>query len=258
MTEPVQTTGQVASGPETTTAQTPASVPGQSDTGSQTTAPGSVETEPFFNPDSIKGKPELEAAYKQMQSAFTKRMQSVASNRHKIEAYERFEKDPLGTLTAIAQQYGYALNKPQESKPEEFQPQTWNDVIGKAKNEARAEVLKELEPVINQVRDIRKQSIEQNLNDIDPQWRLYEDHMAENLKRHPSLVTDPATLYRISVPVEIQEKMAMQKALAQIEGKKANQIPGGSVTTKTPQPKLPGKMSFDEAAAHAKAQLGLQ
>lgn len=255
MTEPAAISGQTPTGPETTTVSAPAEQPGKSVDNTQTSQTAPVVEDSFFDPKSIEGKPELQAAYKQMQSAWTKKMQSVSSNAKKIEAYDRFEKDPHGTLKAYAKQLGIEIPEP---KKQEFQPQTWDDVTAKSKEEAKAEVLKELEPYLNEVKAIKRQSIENQLSSIDPQWQLYEDQMSENLQRHPSLVSDPATLYRISVPVEVQEQRAMKKALETINGKKETTPSGGSKTPKEPSTKPSGPLTWEQSVAIAKEKLASQ
>lgn len=252
MPEPAAISGQAPTGTETTTVSAPVEQPGKSVDSTQTSQSAPVAEDSFFDPKSIEGKPELQAAYKQMQSAWTKKMQSVSSNKHKLEAYDRFEKDPHGTLKAYAKQLGIEIAEPAK---QEFKPETWDDVIKKTKDEARAELLKELDPVISQVRDIRKQSIEKQLSDIDPQWQLYEEQMSEMLQAHPSLVTDPAKLYEISLPAEVREQRAMKKALEILNSKKETTPSGGSTTPKTPSTKPSGPLTWEQSIAHAKAEL---
>src|SRR5688572_9913001 len=100
MTEPAAISGQATTGTDGSTVTAPAEQPGKSVDSTQTSVMAPVAEDSFFDPKSIEGKPELQAAYKQMQSAWTKKMQSVSSNKHKLEAYDRFEKDPVGTLRA--------------------------------------------------------------------------------------------------------------------------------------------------------------
>ncbi len=253
MPEPAAINGQVDTGAVTPTVTTPVEQPGKSVDNTQTSQSAPVVEDSFFDPKSIEGKPELQSAYKQMQSAWTKKMQSVSANKHKQEAWERIEKDPHGALRELAKSLGVEI--PEATKQEEFKPQSWEDVIKKSEESARAKVLKELEPVISQVRDIRKQSIEKQLSDLDPQWQLYEDQMSENLQRHPSLVSDPAMLYRMSVPTEVQEQRAMKKALEALNGKKETTPSGGSTTPKTPSTKPSGPLTWEQSIAHAKAEL---
>lgn len=255
MTEPAAISGQTPTGSDTTTVSAPAEQPGKSVDNTQTSQSAPVVEDSFFDPKSIEGKPELQAAYKQMQSAWTKKMQSVSANKHKLDQYERFEKDPHGAVKALAQQYGYKLEEP---KKQEFQPQTWDDVINKTKEETRAEVAREFEPFVNEVRAIKRQSIENQLSSIDPQWQLYEDQMSENLQKHPSLVSDPATLYRISVPPQVQEQRAMKKALETINGKKETTPSGGSKTPKTPSTQPSGPLTWEQSVAIAKEKLASQ
>lgn len=252
MPEPAAIGGQVETGPETTTVTTSAEQPGKSVDNTQTSQSAPVVEDSFFDPKSIDGKPELQAAYKQMQSAFTKKMQSFSSNKHKLDAYDRFEKDPQGAIKEIAKRLGIEIPEP---KKQEFQPQTWDDVINKTKEETRAEVAREFEPFVNEVRSIKRQAIEKQLTDLDPNWQLYEDQMSEMLQAHPSLVKDPAKLYELSVPAEVKEQRAMKKALEILNGKKETTPSGGSKTPKEPSTKPSGPLTWEQSIAHAKAEL---
>jgi hypothetical protein len=254
MTEPAATNGQAPTGAVEPTVTAPIEQPGKSVDSTQTSVTAPVAEDSFFDPKEIIGTP-AEKAYKQMQANYTKKMQSLSANKHKLDAYDRFEKDPHGTLKAYAKQLGIEISEP---KKQEFQPQTWDEVTEKSKADAKAEVLQELKPYLDQVREIKKQSIEKQLSDIDPQWQLYEDSMSENLQKHPSLVGDPAMLYRMSVPPEVQEQRAYKKALESINGKKETTPSGGSMTPKTPSTQPSGPLNWEQSVAIAKEKLAAQ
>jgi len=212
--------------------------------------------ESFFDPTSIAGKPELEAAYKQMQSSYTKRMQDMAKHRPKIEAYDRFEKDPMGVMQEVARQYGWNLVQGNaEDQSKEWTPQSWDDVMAKAKQE----VLKEMRPVFNEVKTLKKQNIEARLDSQYPDWRTYEDAMMAKLQAHPSLVEDPDALYRLAVPSEIWEARATKAAMQRIKGASDNaQVSGGSTTTKQTTQEPTGPVSFDQAVEIARKRVAAQ
>ena len=114
-------------------------------------------------------------------------------------------------------------------------------------------------PMLQEVQAMKKQGIEQQLNEIDPTWRQYEDKMMASLKTHPTLSNDAALLYKMSVPSEVAESRATQKALSKLEGKaQAAQASGGSSTTKQPKKELSENASFDESVKFAKEQLADQ
>ena len=265
MTEPGQTEGQAGSGLEGATVAAPGGAEGQSVTEGQTTGSGPDTTaeDSFFDPSSIKGTP-LEPAYKQMQAAYTKKSQGFAANRQKIEAYEQFERNPQGTLQQLAQAYGFQLVQRGQQQNgtntnEKWEPQTWDDVMSRAKQEAKADVMKELQPVLgpvfDEVKKLRKSNIENSLDDIDPQWRLYEDDMARSLDQHPTLALDPERLYRMSVPQEVIMAKATKQALEKLQGRtNTAQVSGGSTTTKQSSQVRTAK-TFAEAVELAKAQL---
>lgn len=216
----------------------------------------------FFDPKSIEGKPELQAAYKQMQAAFTKKMQHIAKGREKITAYESFEADPIGTMQAMAKRMGYNLTPAQAAaqvaaatgtgEPEEFK--SWGEVRDWIKRDLMGEIKQQLAPVFEGVQKVTATNIEKQLNEIDPNWRMYEDEMKSTLQAHPTMVKDVAQLYRLSVPEEVLQSRATQAALKKLEEKgKAAQVHGSTTAPKT-QPALKKAASFDEAVEIAREQ----
>lgn len=253
MAEPGVTGGQVAPESVGTTGNAPEGNAGTSVGTVQTTGngPDASAMESFFDPTSITGKPELEAAYKQMQGSYTKRMQEMAKHRPKIEAYERFEQDPIGTLRQLAGQYGYQFVQAGENQPKDWNPQSWDDVMAKAKQE----VMKEMQPVFNEVKTLKKQNIETYLDTNHSDWRTYEDSMMENLRAHPTLVQDPDRLYRMSVPPEVLEAKAIAKAMQKLKGSQDHaQVSGGATSKQTVQAPT-GPLTFDQAVEVAKQRL---
>lgn len=270
-----QTAGPVASesaqagGPAsepTTQATAPDSTAGQPDapTGQSTTDPENS----FFDPRELDGKPELQAAYKGMQKAFTKRMQELSQHRQKIQAYDDFSRDPVGMLQRLAQQHGYhltpaqaqaAINQQQQAA-EQWEPKTWDEVIDRAEKRAEERLMQRMQPIMRELQTQKKSSIERELSEIDPAWQQYEDSMRDNLSRHPSLATDPAMLYRMSVPPEVIESRAVSKALKKMEAKgKSAQVQGNSQTPKQSSGMEPdGPIPFAKAVELAKARLAEQ
>jgi hypothetical protein len=228
---------------------------------------GPEPEESFFDPASIKDKPELMAAYKQMQAAFTRKTQQIKEQRNKIDAYDNFSKDPVGNMQKMAQQMGFQLTRAQaaqalqdqaQTQQQEWQPQTWDEVIAKAKGAAKEEVLQELQPMIQQLTQMRSQGIEKMLDDSVPDWRTYEDEMMGTLKDHPTLVHDPIKLYRLSVPDEVWQSRATQQAMAKLQKKaESAKVAGGSTTHKKPSTTLEAS-SFEDAVAKARAHLAEQ
>jgi hypothetical protein len=223
------------------------------------------ESEPSFF-DIKQLAPELLPAYKQMQGAFTKRMQEASAHRQKIEAYDAFMADPVGNLMEMSKRYGLNVGpvggqpqgQPQQT-PQDLQtwePQSWKEVIDFAKTEAKRELMTELQPMLGQVQQMRAQTIETQLNEIDPAWRTHEDAMRKTLQKHPTMVNDVAELYKLSVPNEVLEARATQAALARFEKKaQASKVATSSGTSKsTVMAPKKGVMSFDEAVEAAKEQ----
>lgn len=221
--------------------------------------------ESFFDPKDLD--PSLMPAYKNMQRAFSKKMEGISKDRQKLDAYNQFEADPVGTMQRMASRMGYKLTRAEAAEAltagteqtKEWNPQSWNEVMEKFTGVAKEKILSELSPILNQVQELRKTNIEKLLDDSCPDWRTYEDEMKGNIQKHPSLVNDPVTLYRISVPSEVLESKAMQQALAKLEKKvKGSEVSGTSKTTKHQAAGFGEVKSFQDAVEAAKRKLSEQ
>ena len=262
MAEPTPASGQATTAePSGTTAAAPqSSGGGQSANPGQTTSngPDSGHTESFFDPKDLEGKPELQAAYKQMQSKWTKELQKFKQSKSKVDAYDAFIKDPAGTMQQLAQQYGYQLvQRGQDAKPDDFKPQTWDDVLTQAEKRAHQKIMKELDPMLGEIRNMKQQNVEQYLDNHFSDWRTYEDDMLETLQAHPSLANDPDKLYRLSVPNEVWEARATKRAMEKLRASSENGQVSGANTTRTPTTDdgPPKGGSINDHVAYAKEQL---
>lgn len=251
MTETEGTEGQPGEGTqatETTGAGTEGDT-GQSVGDAQTTQTGTeASPESFFDPQNI---PEgLEKPYKDMQSAFSKKMSGFKDQQSKVDAYDAFQSNPQAYIQQLAQQYGMSIVNGE--KPDgEWNPQNWDEVMEKAEER----VMQRLSP---QMKKLQQTQLEKTLDDNCPDWRLYEDKMMTTLKTHPTLVSDPETLYRMSVPPEILESRATQAALKKLQEKgESAQVSGGSKTTKSAT-KPNRANSFNDAVKNAKAIIAAQ
>lgn len=231
-----------------------------------TTEGGGTQAPPedsFFDPRDIQDKPELMAGYKNMQRAFSKKMEGIKSMQQKIDAYDAFYSNPQQQIQQILTQWGMQMvpngqQGQQNANPDEnYQPQSWQDAFDKGAEIAEQRIMQKLAPFLNQFQDLRQSTIESQLSEIDPGWQQYENAMKGNLQKHPSLANDPVNLYRLSVPAEVLESRATQAALRKLEAQKqSSNVSGGSTTTKTPKGGLPDKpVSFDEAVSAAKKVL---
>lgn len=215
-------------------------------------APANQALESFFDPNSIKGKPELESAYKQMQSAFTKRMQETAQHRTKIDAYDQFQRNPVQTMQQYAAALGYKLVQGGEEAPKDWNPQSWDDVMA----EAEKRVLRKMEPVYNEMRNLKKNSVETYLDTNYTDWRTYEDDMLKTLQTHPSLANDPDALYRLAVPSQVWESRAMKTAMEKLRKTgEAGSVQGSNKSARPTNPTPKGPLSFDQAVEVARQRV---
>ena len=230
---------------------------GQIDSGQgQAPAPIIPDEPTFFDPNQLPE--ELKPAYKQMQSAFTKKMQGISGDRQKIDAYNNFMADPIGQMQNVAKQYGYsltraeaaqAINQGQQAQGQQWEPQSWDDVMARAKQETREEIMRELQPLIGNVQKVTATNIERQLSEIDPNWAAYQDEMRANLQQFPNLVNDVGKLYKISVPDEVLHSRAVQEALTKFQSKTGQARISGSSKTSHSEPAPPDitKMTDREA-----------
>lgn len=239
-----------------------------------TTTGGQPTEEHFFDPAEFDrltaslpddAKSQIIALQKQLQGSYTKKTQAIADNRKKIEAYNAFAQDPVSYIKQAAKQYGLNLtpattteNAAKSWTPESGDPESWNDVVGFLLEKINGNLSEQIKPMVNEFQTIKKQTIETQLSEIDPTWTQYEDEMMATLKEHPTMAHDPAKLYQMSVPAEVLESRATQRALKKLEAKtKAANVGGTSTTTqKTNQDDMPkGKMSFADSVKWAKQKL---
>jgi len=260
--EPQETEGQVAAtDPAGTTDATPGGAEGQSVSPDQTTGdgPDTGAGESFFDPKSIEHSPELMQAYKQMQGKFTQGQQSIRESQQKIETYDAAMRDPVGTARQLAQQYGMTLVEGQPQTTEEFSPKSWDDVVSHIRTQVQAEMAQQYEPLVGEVKNLKQQNIEQYLDNKYTDWRTYESEMIGTLQKHPSMAHDPDALYRMSLPTDVLEARATERALARLKGgADSGAIPGASKATQVTSQKPSGALSFDDAVKYAKDQLRAQ
>jgi hypothetical protein len=241
------------------------------DAGTTGQTPGTQQPDEdtFFDPKELD--PKLIPAYKNLQKAWTKKTEALAKDRAKVDAYNNFERDPIGTMQNMAARMGYRLTPAQAAAaaaeaqagavPDNWEPKTWGEVISKMGEmlspQIKQGLMKELSPILSEVTELRKSNIEKMLDDNVPDWRQYEDQMKDTLRTHPTLVSDPVKLYRLSVPEEVLESRATQKALAKLESKvKGAGSPGTSTTTRHQATNIGDKaMTFQQAVEFAKADL---
>jgi hypothetical protein len=248
-------TGPVEAAPDGITAQAP-------DVAVEPATEPTTPTEPvFFDAESLPD--ELKGRYGEMQSSYTQKMQDLGKQRKALEQtqalVDAYQRDPIGTLQQLAAQSGVQVVQPgqqQTNEPQEpWQPQTWDDVSERTVSQAKQEILQELAPHFDQLRDIQASSVETQLDGLDPMWRQYEDKMTELVNKHPSLANDIPALYDLSVPQDVREAKATQRALAKLKAQGNSAQPAGSSTrTTTTAPATPVS-NFDEAVAAARQKL---
>ena len=240
-------------GGESTVVETAGESTGQSEAPTQTTGNGTEQVgESFYDYESIRGKPELEAQYKEMQRAFGEKNETVKAGADKIRQFDQFMANPVETMRQLATQYGYQMVQGQPA--EDGQPKTfenWDDVMA----HAESRVMEKLQPMFGEMQNMKQQNVEQALDNSHPDWRTYEDAMMATLRDHPTLVGNPDMLYRMSVPPSVLEARANKAALQRIQGTtESGKVQGQSTTTRQATAPTAAK-NFDDAVKIARATL---
>ena len=212
-----------------------------------------------------------------MQGAFTKKAQDLAKQRQahtqKVQAYDQFMANPVENIMRMGAQYGLHLtpaqaqqvaNQQQQAAVNpEWTPNTWEEVFAKSGEFVKPTIeslLKEhltpyqqkIAALEQEISEVRASKVKKQLNEIDPNWQMYEDEMRQVLEQIPQLANDIPKLYKLAVPQEVLESKATQAALRRYEEKVQAAKVESSGSTKQSGPVKPGKMSFDEAFQAAK------
>jgi hypothetical protein len=203
-----------------------------------------------------------------MHSAFTKRMQGISQDRDLLDQAKRFMADPITGMQQMAQQYGYRLTRaeaaaavaagqgPPQWDPSSGQdPPDWNTLLTAAETRAEQRIMQKFGPIIENVQKLQATNIEKQLDELDPQWRTYEDAMRDTLRDHPTLVKDVNKLYRLSVPPEVMESRATQAALARLHKNTQSARVSGTSTARATSPAPWEVKTFADAVEAAKEQL---
>lgn len=250
------------------------------------TEPVPAQDEPFFDRKAYEAArakldPSIathaDALYHQLNKDYTQKAQKLAAERQKVEVYNRFTaslrenpgqafKDLFGAIGMTPAQAlqligGPAPATPAPAKDQEDPFQTREELAKWVQEQARLEAEKlmadRMAPVMKTMQEAQSKAVEAQLNELDPQWLMYEDAMRENLQKHPSLANDLPTLYRISVPAEVLERKAHAEAMRRMDAERdAARVSGGStVRASTPPP--PEVRTFEDAVKTAKKVLGM-
>lgn len=241
-------------------------------------APVSTQTkeqqEQFFAdynslPDEVKTQ--IEPYYKQMQADYTRKTQRLSKKEkeylQKVQAYDQFTSNPVQNLAQLAQQYGYSMTpvgaQPQQQKQQpavtpDWTPNTWEDVFGKSAEFLKPQFEQMLQEAVNpyqqeinylkqQLGTYQADKVEAQFNQIDPEWRQYEDDMRDLLMEHPTLAKDPKKLFKLVIPEEKLKTKYYQEALKDLEKRTQAAKIESSGRSQPTKPQAPKFNSFDDA-----------
>jgi hypothetical protein len=242
-------------------------------TGAETGSPAEsspTTTDPnefYFDPQTLEEHPELKPVYKSLLKNYTQSKMKLAADQKSIDAFKSFETqfaaDPAGTLDRLAQSQGLQVTRPGTSSdaPKPFtdgwEPGNWKEVAEGLMAQVETRINQAVNPIKGGLASIENSTFETTLDNLAPEWREYEQDVADTLTMAPGLMKDPAKLLRASLPQKVIEGRAMQAALKRLKSQSASGNVGGSSTTTTrPEDEPQGKLTFDEAAAAAKKEIG--
>lgn len=276
--------GQPGDGPDSTQATDAGSQAldsGQSDGDSTTTegarsAEGSGDTSlteeaTFFDPKTLEEHPELMPVYKSLQSAYTKKNMAVTDKEKTLDGMmqlqDAFNKDPQGTVKAIAEQMGMQIVSPGSqvqangNNPAPFQegwePQTWGDIPDALKPMIQQAIDQAVAPLNQELTTLRTSRIENTLDEVTPVWREHEAEVMNLLRAAPVLAKSPEQLLRAALPPAVFEKQAMQQAMKKLKGQgESANVSGASTTTRQPSNNAAQPKNFAEAVMAAKKAMG--
>jgi hypothetical protein len=141
----------------------------------------------------------------------------------------------------------------------DWQPNTWDEVFNKFSESLMGKIeqnfMGRMQPVFDSLQKVTSDNIEKQLGEIDKDWKLYEDEMTENLKKHPTLAKDVSQLYKISVPDDVLKSKYTQAALKKFEDKATSAKVQGKSSVQSSQPIQDKKMSFQQSYEWAKRKL---
>lgn len=220
----------------------------------------------FFDPKDLN--PDLLPAYRHMQGTFTRKMQEISGDRDLLQQARAFMADPVTGLQQLAAQHGFTLTRAQaqavaadQGQPAGWDPRSgesppdWETLLSVAESRSRERLMQEFGPVVQNVHRLQAQSVEQQLNSIDPEWKTYEPKMRDLLKETPSLGNNIQRLYNLALLEEgVFESRAVKIAQDRLRASaSAARVGGTSTTTSQPAPKKVN--SFDDAVEEARRQL---
>jgi len=210
-------------------------------------------------PDEVK--PHVSSLVKTLQGDYTRKTQALKDQRQAIEAVGLFEQgmrsDPVKTIMELAGRYGLtpeqlvATSEPRLDA--ETEPQSWEEVYQRAAADAKKEVLAEIAPYIGQVQQIQSKSVEEELDQIDPNWRRYEDKMSELMQKAPGLSNLPIKdIYNLARPESEIKAEAMAEAQRQMQKETKAAVTHGSEPQRKTTPGTKKVESFSDAVDVAK------
>jgi hypothetical protein len=217
---------------------------------------------------------ELEALKKRLLGSYTKKMMGLTALRLKAEVAEALEKDPEGTILALAQQYGVKLSAKEIEEEVDFSKL---DIPDPQKEETMSAYLKRaLLPLFKQlgqqVTSSVKGAVEKKgkgevfaaekvkneervhkvlgyLNEHHADWGLYEESMLKMLKAHPTLRDDPEMLYSMGRADYLKGVKSTKKGVTG----KTTKLKTGERSTKVVPTSVKGrKLTFNEVWERAR------
>lgn len=211
--------------------------------------PPAPTEERFIDPDELPK--ELLPHFKKMQASFTRRMQSIAGDKEKINLYNQLVAGGPDAVKFLAQKAGLEVSE-KGSKPVDDPEYGDSSTVSWIRKEIKAMLEESIGPLKDNTNKLKASQVERYLDENHTDWRLYDDVMADLVKKHPTLGEDVDSLYELA-----------KTATTKVERMKTASNKRSSIVTKTSSSNRPISLpkraeTLEEAIAMARAKHGLK
>lgn len=211
--------------------------------------PPAPTEERFIDPDELPK--ELLPHFKKMQASFTRRMQAIASQKEKVNLYDQLVAGGPEAVKILAQKVGLYVADKEPSK--EMEPEYGDSsTVSWIRKEIKAMLEEAVGPIKENTNKLKASQVERYLDENHTDWRLYDDVMADLVKKHPTLGEDVDALYELA-----------KTSATKVERMKTASNKRSSIVTKSSSSNRPVSIpkraeTLEEAIAMARAKHGLK
>lgn len=207
-----------------------------------------------FDPKTLEGKPELEKAYKQMQSNWTKKNQDFSGKQDRYDKLEAWEKDL--NSNPYFQQWAQDMErmvKMQQAGQKDISNMTEQERFDFAVDKKLSDYIEQkIDPRVKTLEQERATARVDTFLSQNPEAKEYAVKISGIMKQHPTLSMEQAWKF---IKSDFAKDDAKKEVLSELEVKgNANlELPGKQAS----QPARKAKMTVEESAELASRQTGI-